>query len=454
MTPSQAPRSMFAARRKRFAEAIGSGVAVFASPAPAVRSNDTEYDYRTDSDILYLSGFEEPETVLVIAPAREGGRTVLFVRPKDPARELWEGRRAGPEGAQRDYGVDAAFPIAELDEKLADMLGNAPALYYRLGRNRAFDDRLFRIFDTVRGRYKKGIHPPTRIVDPAEILHEQRLVKSPEEIALLRRAAEITGEAHTAAMRACRPGMGEWELEALIEFVFRRSGSPAPGYSSIVGSGENATVLHYATNQMRVGEGDLVLVDAGCEWGGYTADVTRTFPASGRFTAPQRTLYELVLDAQKAAIAEIRPGAPSDAFHKRAVRVLTEGMFRLGLLAGNIDEVIENEGYKRFYPHGTGHWLGLDVHDVGRYRTGDAVRTFEPGMVVTVEPGFYVQPDDAAAPAEFRGLGVRIEDDLLVTRDGTEILTSSAPKEVADLERVVGSGLGAAGSGIPALSPA
>jgi len=438
MTPSQAPTAMYASRRDRFANAMGAGVAVFAAPPPSVRSNDTDYDYRTDSDLLYLTGFEEPESVFVVAPQHADHRTILFVRPHDPEREIWEGRRAGPEGATRDYGVDAAFPMEQLDEKLGEILANAQALYYRLGRSRVFDERLLRIMDGLRAKFKKGIHPPTRIVDPGEILHEQRLIKSPEEIGLLRRAAEITCEAHTAAMRSCREGMHEYELEAAIEFVFRRNGSPGPGYSTIVGAGENATVLHYATNQMKIGAGDLVLIDAGCEWAGYTADVTRTFPASGAFTPPQRAIYQLVLDAQRAAIAEIRPGTPCDGFHKAAVRVLTEGMFRLGLLAGDIDEIIENERYKKFYPHGTGHWLGLDVHDVGRYRTGDDVRVFEPGMVVTVEPGLYVQPDDEAAPAEYRGIGVRIEDDLLVTPGGTEVLTNAAPREIADIERIVG----------------
>ena len=427
----------YATRRERFAGMMGKAAAVFAAPPITVRNSDVENEYRQDSDLIYLTGFEEPEAVLVLAPARPEGRVTLFVRGREPDKEIWTGRRAGPEGAIRDYGVDAAFPVSELKERLPALLENVPRLYYRLGRNRSFDDVVFAALDDIRRRARTGVAAPAEIVDPGEIAHELRLIKSPPEQAATRRAAEITCAAHLAAMQSCKPGQHEYEVQASVEYVFRKAGATGTSFLSIVAAGANTTVLHYTSNRTRIGPTDLVLVDAGCEWEHYAADVTRTFPASGAFTSIQRSLYEVVLEALEAALEEVRPGAAHDASHKRAVRVLTEGMVRLGLLKGEVDSLIEREAFKRYYPHNTSHWLGLDVHDVGRYKIEGQSRSLAPGMILTVEPGLYVQPDDMEAPEAFRGIGVRIEDNVLVTETGREILTNAVPKAPMEVEAVM-----------------
>jgi Xaa-Pro aminopeptidase len=429
---------MFESRREEFLKAIRPGVAILPSPPAPVKSNDVEHEYHQDSDLYYLTGFEEPGTVAVFLPGHAEHPFVLFVRPRDRELEIWNGRRAGPEGAVRDFGAKAAFPIDQLVAKLPELILNSSRIYYRMGRDPEMDRVVLGAMDEARRRTRKGGTPPGEIVDPTSLLHESRLLKSAEEIALLRKACEITCEAHTAAMRICRPGVHEYELEAEIEAVFRRRGSAGPGYPSIVGRGANATILHYIANTDRVGERDLVLVDAGCEWRYYNADVTRTFPASGRFSREQRELYDLVLEAQLAAIAEVRPGVPYENMHKTAVRVLSEGFVKLGLLSGDPGEIVETERFRRFYPHGTGHWLGLDVHDAGLYKLGDVSRPLAAGMVLTVEPGIYVQPDDLEAPEKYRGLGIRIEDDVLVTASGCDVLTAGAPKTAQEVEAAVG----------------
>jgi len=429
--------AVFARRRAALMQAIGpKGALILHSPPESHRGSVTTR-FRQSSDIYYLTGFGEPETTVVLRPGAEKERFVLFVRPRDKEREVWDGRRAGVEGAVAIYGADAAYPAAELEKRLPELLGNLDDLHHGLGFYPRFDRMVTAAISQLRMTERRGQRPPSRVVDPRVALHEMRLRKSPEEIACLRRAAAITAEAHTAAMAAARPGVPEYELEALIEYTFRRRGGAGPGYSTIVGSGDNATILHYVENSRPLGEGELVVVDAGCEIDFYTADVTRTFPTSGSFSPAQRRAYELVLATQEEAIRMTRPGVTLDDIHNRCVERLTEGMVALGLLAGPAAARIEDGGYKAWYMHRTSHWLGMDVHDAGAYMQGDgagSARPLEPGMVITIEPGLYVAADAEAAPAELRGIGIRIEDDVLVTHDGCEVLTAAVPKQVADVE--------------------
>jgi Xaa-Pro aminopeptidase len=430
-------RAVFARRRSEFMRALGPrGAAVFHSPPEAWRGGDQHFPFRQSSDIYYLTGFAEPETTLVLRPGAEQEQFVLFVRPRDREREVWNGRRAGVEGAVADYGADAAYPVAELARRLPDLIGGRDELCYAFGYDTAFDAVVAQLIADLRLRERRGQPPPRRIADPRAHLHEMRLRKSPEEVQVLRRAAAITAEAHTAAMAAAAPGVTEYELEAIIEFTFRRRGGSGPGYGTIVGSGDNATILHYVDNDRALAAGDLVLIDAGCEYDFYTADVTRTFPASGRFSPVQRRCYEVVLAAQEEAIRRARPGVTLEDLHQLCVERLTQGMVALGLLDGPAPARIEDEAYKRYYMHRTSHWLGLDVHDVGAYSTPDgAARPLEPGMVITIEPGLYIASDTESAPAEMRGIGIRIEDDVLITAGGCEVLTAAVPKQVADVER-------------------
>jgi len=409
-------------------------VAVFAGAPELRRNGDTDHEYRQDTDFYYLTRLNEPESVAVVAPSHPEHQYVLFVRARDPEQEIWTGLRAGVEGAVARHGADAAFEIGRLDEVLPRYLQGHSKLYYRLGHHEAFDHRLISALNRVRGEIRKGTEAPTTIIDPSTILHEMRLRKNEEDLRSLREATRISAEAHVAAMQACRPGMYEYELEAVVEYVFRRRGAPAPGYPSIVGSGFNTTILHYNTNNKRIEDGDLVLIDAGAEYDLFSGDITRTFPANGRFTGPQQAIYEVVLAAQKAVIEMVRPGESFMALHERAVEVVADGLIDLGLLAGERREVIERGDYRRFFMHRTGHWLGMDVHDVGRYRVGDEWRRLEPGMVFTVEPGVYIQPGAEGAGEEYYNIGVRIEDDVLVTEAGCEVLTGLAPKEVKDVE--------------------
>jgi len=431
-------KSVHAARReqvlRRMRElAPGPSLAVLPSTPVATRNNDVEHPYRADSDLFFLTGFEEPEAVAVLST--EKGFT-LFVRPRDKEREIWTGRRAGTEGAVKSFGADHAFEIAKLDEELARMLGGARTLFYRVGGADAeFDARIARLLRNLRARARAGVDAPPRIEDPGQIVHEMRLRKEPRELSALRKAVELTRRGHLSAMSAGRPGAHEYELQALLEREFRGGGGRGWGYYPIVAAGANATVLHYNENCDPVREGELVLIDAGAEVDLYTADVTRTFPASGRFSEPQRACYQLVLDAADACISAARPGETIEGLHERAVRILTAGMVKLDLLQGEIDALIKENAYRRYYMHRTSHWLGLDVHDAGSYRTAEGKpRPLEPGMVFTVEPGLYVASDDEKAPPQLRGIGIRIEDDILVTEQGHENLTVAIPRAVADVE--------------------
>lgn len=418
--------------------AIGpTGVAVVFSLPERLRNNDAHYLFRQHSDVFYLTGFAEPDAVVVIRPGAETEKTVMFVRPRDPEMETWDGRRAGVEGAVQTYGADAAYPIAELDTRLWDVLANHEELHYALGLDERMDRRIAAAIARLRRTEKKGRRPPRAVVDPRSALHELRLHKRPEELAALRKAVAISVDAHVAVMQQGRPGVFEYELEATLDYTFRSRGGRGPGYTSIVGAGENATILHYIENRCAIAEGDLVLVDAGCEYAYYTADITRTWPASGTFSDAQRAVYERVLAVQKAAIAMVAPGVTLDEIHDFCVHELTGAMIALGLLAGTTEERVADSAYKKYYMHGTSHWLGLDVHDVGAYTRDGKPRPLEPGMVITIEPGLYIASDDAEAPERLRGIGVRIEDDVVVTEHGHEVLTSACPKEIADVEATI-----------------
>jgi Xaa-Pro aminopeptidase len=418
--------AVFAARREAYMRALGPrAVAVVSSLPERLRNGDAFHRFRQHSDVYYLTGFAEPDATLILRPGAESERFVMFVRPRDPEMETWDGRRAGLEGARERYGADAAFPSAELDARLWELIANHEELHFSLGLDEEMDLRVAAAIARLRKTEKRGKRPPHAVVDPRGALHELRLRKSPDEVKVLRKAAAITAEAHRAAMATGRPGTFEYELEAVIDYTFRKNGGAGPGYSTIVGAGENATILHYVENSCAIGPDDLVLVDAGCEYAYYTADITRTFPASGRFTGRGRDVYAIVLDTQKSAIAMARPGVTIDQIHEHCVRKLTAGMIELGLLSGPAEDRIADLAYKKHYMHGTSHWLGMDVHDVGAYTQHGTARPLEPGMVITVEPGLYLAAE---------GIGVRIEDDVLITERGNEVLTAAAPKEIADVE--------------------
>ena len=425
--------SPYAERRRQLMARIGPrAVAVIGGKRLSVRNSDVEHRFRQTSDLWYLTGFTEPESLAVIAPGREHPLT-LFVRPRDPERETWTGRRAGLEGARDKFGADAAFPIDSVDKELPRLFDGADEVLYVPGEDGELDRLVTQSIANVRLGERRGMRAPKRIVDLRHTLHELRLIKDADALAKMRRAAEITRQAHVAAMRAARGGMHEYEVEALIDYTFRKAGG-FPGYGTIVGGGINATILHYVDNSEPLTQGQLLLVDAGCEVDGFTADVTRTYPIASRFSPAQRRAYELVLSVEKACIAMVQPGSDIEAIHTRAVELLTRGMVELGLLQGEVPALIESSAYRRFYMHRTSHWLGMDVHDVGIYAPEGKPRPLAPGMVLTVEPGLYVAPDAADVPPELRGLGIRVEDDVLVTQAGHEILTAAIPKEVDDLE--------------------
>lgn len=415
------------------ASASPGAVAVLASAPVFRRNNDVEHEYRQDSDLFYLTGFDEPESVAVFDSKTL--KFTLFVRPRDPDREIWDGPRAGVDGAKSVHGADEAFAVGELDEKLPTLLQDRERVYYRLGQNRPFDDRVLAAIDRVRARSRAGVVAPTEIVDPGSILHDMRLRKSHEEVETMRAAARITREAHELAMQRAQPGMHEYEIEALLLDTFRRHGSERPAYGSIVGSGPNACVLHYRKNDRRIREGELLLIDAGCELGYYASDVTRTFPVARGFSREQQAIYELVLEAQLAAIPAARPGATLEQIHNICVQVITRGLVRLGLLSGEVDTLIEEGRYKKFFMHRTSHWLGMDVHDVGNYFVQAKARPLEAGMVLTVEPGIYIGPDEPSVASEWRSIGVRIEDDVVVTAGEPDVLTEGIPKTVDEVLR-------------------
>lgn len=420
-------------------EAMGEGAALFCARPEAAFGHDTSYRYRPDPDLHYLTGFPEPEAALLLDADRK--RTTLFVRPRDRARETWEGLRAGPEGAVRDFGVDEAFPAVEMEKVLAERLRGTDVLWLALGESAGADALATRLLARFRREARHPQRGPRFVKDPTDLLHEMRLVKTAEEIALLERAAEIAVRAHRDAMAAARPGRFEYQVEAAIERRFKAEGASGPAYATIVASGENATILHYVENRRRIGERDLVLVDAGCEYEGYASDVTRTFPASGRFTPAQRTVYDAVLAAQKAAIAAVRPGALFDDAHAAAREVLVEALAGVGLLRGRPRALLKRNADARFVLHRTSHWLGRDVHDRGRYTDAKGrSRKLEPGMVLTVEPGLYIRTDEKGVSDRWRGIGVRIEDDVLVTEEGARVLTSAAPREREEVENAVAGG--------------
>ncbi len=428
--------SVFSDRRAAVLERLGDGMMIVPAATHALRNNDTEYEYRQSSDFYYLTGFTEPEAVLVLAPQREGERAVLFLRPRDRALEIWNGKRLGVEAARDALGVDAAYPIEELAQRLPEALAGARRAFVHLGDDEKLDRTFFTALHAARTSTRRTGFAPDTFVEPSTILHEMRLLKDAAEIDVMRRAAQITRLGHTAGMRATRPGLYEYELEAVIEHAYRVNGAQDTAYSSIVAGGDNATILHYNTNREELRAGDLVLVDSAAELDLYASDVTRTWPVSGRFTPEQRAVYEIVLAAQKAAIAEVRPGAHVKTAHEAALRVLAAGLIDLGLLQGSVDEAIETETYKQFYMHGTGHWIGLDVHDVGAYRLADGTthRPLEPGMVVTVEPGLYVQRD-LDVDERFKGIGVRIEDDVLCGPHGRTCSAKERPRRSARSKR-------------------
>ncbi len=427
-------------RREQLMAKIGTGTAIFRSAPMAVMHNDVEYAFRQDSDFFYLTGFNEPEAVAVLAPHHPEHQFVLFVQPKEREKEVWTGYRCGVEKAKELFGADEAYPIAELDEKLPQYLEKAERIYYRLGRDRAFNDIILRHWQQLIRTYPKRGTGPIAIEDSGSILHSMRLIKSQAELELMRQAAAISVEAHNYAREITQPGRYEYEIQAEMERIFRVRGGMGSAYPSIVASGANACVLHYIENNRQMQNNELLLIDAGCVYGYYNADITRTFPVGGKFTPEQKTLYEIVLEAQMQAIAQVQPGNPYNQIHDTAVRVLTEGLVQLGILKGEIDKLIEEEKYKPFYMHRTGHWLGLDVHDVGVYQYGDNPQLLQPGQVLTVEPGLYIVPDTQPAEDQpeidprWSGIGIRIEDDILVTATGHEVLTAGVPKAIADIE--------------------
>jgi Xaa-Pro aminopeptidase len=432
------PKSEYARRRKALmAQMEPNSIAILPAAAVAIRNRDVEHVYRQDSDFQYLSGFPEPEAVVVLIPGREYGEYVLFCRERNPQRELWDGLRAGQEGAIRDFGADDAFPINDIDEILPGLIEGRDRVYSAMGSNAEFDRHLMEWINVIRSKAHLGAQPPNEFVALDHLLHDMRLYKSAAEIKVMREAARISARAHVRAMQACRPGLHEFSLEAELDYEFRKGGAKMPAYGSIVASGRNACILHYQENDALLKEGDLVMIDAGCEIDCYASDISRTFPVSGTFSPEQRAIYELVLKSQHAAFAAIGPDKHWNQAHEATVQVITEGLVELGLLQGDVDDLIANEAYKAFYMHRAGHWLGMDVHDVGDYKVGGEWRVLEVGMTLTVEPGIYISPDNQQVAKKWRGIGVRIEDDVVVTKTGCDILTDGVPKSVAEIEALM-----------------
>ncbi len=427
----------FVRRRKSLMRMMGKGgIAIVPSAVVQYRNRDVDFPFRQDSDFMYLTGFLEPESVAVLMPGREKGEYILFCRERDDDKEVWFGRRSGPKGAVKEHAADDAFPIADIDEIIPGLIEQHKRVYYTLGRDVDFDQRLMAWVNTIRDQVRAGSQPPHEFISLDYLLHDLRLYKSRAEIALMRKAANVSIAAHLRAMRACQPGMNECQIEAEIIHEFRRAGTVA-AYPPIVGGGANSCVLHYTGNSSELNDGDLLLIDAGAEYEGYASDITRTLPINGVFTAAQRELYELVLSAQKAAIRKVKPGNHWNDPHEAAVRVLTRGMVELGLLKGRPAKLIRSGDYRKFYMHRTGHWLGLDVHDVGDYRIGEDWRLLEPGMTLTIEPGIYIPSGSKGVSRRWWNIGIRIEDDVLVTRGGRDVITESLPTDPGEIESLV-----------------
>jgi len=426
------------ARRKRLMDMIGSdSIAILPTASVYIRNRDVEFPFRPDSDFFYLTAYPEPEAVAVLIPDRAEGEFILFCRESDEEMETWHGRRAGLEGALKLYGADDAFPIEDMDDILPGMIEGHERIFYNMGNDQNFDQRVLGWVKQIRGKSRTGVVAPDEFISLNHFLHDMRLYKSRHEIQLMRQAAKISAGAHKRVMQYCKPGMHEYQLEAELVHEFMSSGSRAAAYPSIVGSGENGCILHYTENKDEIGENDLLLIDAGAEYQGYASDITRTFPASGQFTTVQRQAYDLVLKAQLAAIEQVKPGNHWNDPHDAAVRVLTEGMIALGILKGDVDELINDHSYTKYYMHRTGHWIGMDVHDVGDYKLGGEWRMLEAGMVLTVEPGLYMPAETKGLPKKWWNIGIRIEDDVLVTKDGYEVLSKDAPKTVNEIEALM-----------------
>ena len=414
-----------------------NSIAIVPTASVKIRSRDIEYPFRPDSNFLYLTGFTEPEAVLVLLPGRSHGEFVMFCRERNPEKEIWDGLRAGPEGVLESHGADDAFPIDDIDDILPGLIEGRDRVYYAMGRDPLFDRRVMNWINVIRENVGSGAMPPGEFLDLNHLLHDMRLFKSAAEVRLIKMACDISAAAHCRAMQACQAGMMEYALEAELLYEFTRNGARAQAYPSIVGGGKNACVLHYIDNHSVLREGDLVLMDAGCEYQGYAADITRTFPVSGVFNPAQKQLYELVLNVQLSAIATLKPGGHWNEAHEVSVQVMVEGLVALGILTGQPEKLIASGAYKAFYMHRIGHWLGMDVHDVGDYRIGDQWRVLEPGMVLTVEPGIYFHPDDDRVAKKWRVLAIRSEDDVLITKAGCQVLSAGVPKTCAEIEKLM-----------------
>lgn len=435
---SQIPRAEYARRRKALMEQMEpNSIAILPAAPVYIRNRDVEHIYRQDSDFQYLTGFPEPEAVMALIPGRGHGEYVLFCRERNAEREMWDGLRAGQDGAISQYGADDAFPISDIDDILPGLIEGRDRVYYALGANQEFDRHLMEWINVIRSKARQGAQPPNEFVALDHLLHDMRLYKSAAEVKVMRAAAEISARAHVRAMQASRAGLSEYHLEAELDYEFRKGGAKMPAYGSIVAAGKNACILHYRENDAALKAGDLVLIDAGCEIDCYASDITRTFPVSGTFSPEQKALYEIVLQAQQAAFAEIAPGKHWNEAHEATVQVIAAGLIELGLLTGTLEEVIASESYRAYYMHRAGHWLGMDVHDVGDYKVGGEWRVLEPGMALTVEPGIYIPADDERVAKKWRGIGIRIEDDVVVSKTGCEILTSGVPSSVAEIEALM-----------------
>lgn len=430
--------SEYAKRRKELMKQIGpTGIVILPSAREVHRNGDALYAYRQNSDFYYLTGFEEPESVLVLAPKRKEGEFILFNRVRDRNHEIWDGPRAGQEGAVKTFQADQAFPFSELTTMLPDLLVGRETIHYPLGINRQFDKLLMQAMNHVRAKIRGGMQSPSTFVDIAPSLHEMRLFKSDAEIDVMQTAIDITNKAHVRAMKMCKPGMNEYQLEAELMYEFQRHGARYPAYNCIVGAGRNSCILHYINNNQKMADGDLVLIDAGAEYQNYAADITRTFPVNGKFSGEQRAIYELVLDSQLAAIKSVKPGALWTTAQTIIVKIITQGLIDLGILKGKLEDLIEKQAYFPFYMHRSGHWLGLDVHDVGRYRIDNKWRTLQPGMMFTVEPGIYISADIPGVHKRWHNIGVRIEDNVLVTDKGHNVLSQKIPKTVAEIQAMM-----------------